>query len=263
MATVKAIWGVSSEFLLYHVPKPKGVFVAGAELEIEDVLDWNREKVAEFAIVPTDDGSLRNNGKEFLLPPATKQDLSDKFYKFHRDVVVIGEEPFSARTSTHVHINMQQSTDQQTKNFLFLYAIFEPLAFAFVGDQRQQNIHCVPLWYTHMPSYYKLNLPSIVSKWHKYTAFNLLPLSDKGTIEFRHLEGTSDVGRFSTWLSFIETLWYTAHKMKDFSVETLTDLTVLRSVEKQLRTPEFHHHCVNNPAFILEDNLLDVKLAFV
>ena len=263
MTTVKAMWGLSSEFLFAHVPKPKGVFVAGAELEVEDVQDWNRNGLAELQIQSTEDGSLRNNGKEFLLPPSTKPELLDRFYRFHRDVLMTGEEPFSARTSTHIHVNMQQSTDAQTKNFLLLYAIFEPLAFAFVGDQRQQNIHCVPLGYTHMPSYYKLNLTTIVSKWHKYTAFNLLPLVEKGTVEFRHLEGTADVGRFSTWLSFIEKLWYTAHKMKDFSVETLTDLTVLRSVEKQLRTPEFHRQCVNNPSFTLEDNLLDVKLAFV
>ena len=42
MATIKAMWGLSSEFLFAYVPKPKGVFVAGAELEVEDVHDWSR-----------------------------------------------------------------------------------------------------------------------------------------------------------------------------------------------------------------------------
>ena len=86
MATVKAMWGLSSEFLFAYVPKPKGVFVAGAELEVEDVHDWSRVGLAELQIQSTEDGSLRNNGKEFLLPPSTKPELLDRFYRFHRDV---------------------------------------------------------------------------------------------------------------------------------------------------------------------------------
>jgi len=263
MAVIKTMFGLNSEFLSSHVPRAKGFFVAGAELEIESVEDYNRSFLDDHSIVAEEDGSLRNSGKEFLLPPSKKNDLTKLFRAFHSDCVQVGPEPFTIRTSTHIHVNMMTSTDVQVRNLLLLYAIFEPLAFAYCGENRKQNIHCVPLNMTHMPILYKNGLQVIINKWHKYTAFNLIPLVDKGTIEFRHLYGTSSTVKFEAWLNFIETLWTTAHNMDMFGVEILLDLTFLKEVEKKLLTPVFVANCAYHPEFVLEDNLLDVKLAFI
>jgi len=263
MAVIKTMFGLDSSFLTNHVPRAKGFFVAGAELEIESVEDYDRDFLCDHNIVAEEDGSLRNSGKEFLLPPNKKEPLVKLFTNFHEDAVNVGPEPFSIRTSTHIHVNMMTSTDVQVKNLLLLYAIFEPLAFAYCGETRKQNIHCVPLNMTHMPNNYKYGLQSIINKWHKYTAFNLLPLVDKGTIEFRHLYGTADTNKFRTWLDFIETLWTTAHNMDQFNVDMLLDLAFLKGVQSKLMTPAFVANCSYHPEFSLEDNLLDVKLAFI
>lgn len=263
MAIIKTLFGLNSDFLNTHVPRPKGIFVAGAELEIESVQDWDRDFTCEHSIQVEEDGSLRNSGKEFLLPPNKKDALVKLFTKFHSDCVQVGEDPFSIRTSTHIHVNMMQSSEVQTKNLLLLYATFEPLAFAFCGEVRKQNIHCVPLNMTHMPANYKFSVQSIINKWHKYTAFNLIPLCEKGTVEFRHLIGTSDPVKFKLWLDFIEVLWTTAHTMEPFDTSILLDLTFLKGVHNKLITPAFVANCSYFPEFSLEDNLLDVKLAFI
>ena len=263
MATIKALFGLNSDFLNSHVSRSKGIFVAGAELEIENVENWDRDFTCANEINVEEDGSLRNNGKEFLLPPNRKDSLVKLFTKFHSDCVQVGENPFSIRTSTHVHVNMMTSTDIQTKNLLLLYAIFEPLAFAYCGEGRKQNIHCVPLNMTHMPANYKHGIQTIINKWHKYTAFNLIPLCEKGTVEFRHLVGTSNPVKFQLWLDFIEVLWTTAHTMAPFDIDILLDLTFLKGVQTKLMTPAFVANCSYHPEFSLEDNLLDVKLAFI
>ena len=240
------------------------VFVAGAELEIEAVQDYSHSFVEDNDITVELDGSLRNNGKEFLLPPNYKDDLIDVFKELHGNID-LGNEPFSNRTSTHIHVNCMHSSEHNVRTLLYLYAIFEPLAFAYVGEERKNNIHCMPLGSTHMPNYYGNSLEGLVGggKWHKYTAFNLLPLRELGTVEFRHLYGTNSVQKFAAWVDFIKTLWDNAHKLDKITAANLMDIGWLRDIQAQLLTGAFVAHCMDRPQFILEDNLLDVKLAFI
>lgn len=266
------MYGLSSGYLqesLIRQNKPPGFeqteFICGAELEVEGVVDFHSARMIEKNIGVTDDGSLRNNGREFLLPPATLED-SVELFKFTHQCLFFDEdsEPFSERTSVHVHVNCMFSSSQQIKNLLFLYAIFEPLAFAFAGQERADNIHCVPLNNTVMPSNYSLSLESLVDRWHKYTAFNLLPLRELGTVEFRHLGGTNDPVRYAAWLKFIKTLWVAAHKMEPVDKKMLLKPeAALAPLCSELMTPEFITNCLNRPYYRLEDNLLDVKLAFL
>lgn len=262
--TIQHQFGLSTIYLQRRGMDTSKDFIAGAELEIEAVQDFNNNWMEDNEINVEVDGSLRNNGKEFLLPPSYKEDLVDLFKTLH-GYVDLGSDPFSVRTSTHVHVNCIHSTENQVRALLFLYAIFEPLAFAYVGEERKNNIHCMPLGSTHMPNYYGNSLENLVGdgKWHKYTAFNLLPLRELGTVEFRHLGGTDDPERFRTWLDFIQTLWDNAHKVGQVTKAHLTDIQWLRDIQAQLLTKAFTDNCLERPQFILEDNLLDVKLAFI
>lgn len=272
MNNIQSMYGLSSGFLLEHLFRqnlsPEQInseFICGAELEIESVMDMRLAALTDKYIGVTEDGSLRNHGREFLLPPSTLEN-SVELFKFTHQCLFLGEEvePFSERTSVHVHVNCMHSTQQQIKNLLYLYAIFEPLAFAFAGQERADNIHCVPLNHTIMPSNYALSLESLIDRWHKYTAFNLLPLRELGTVEFRHLGGTNDPVRYAAWLKFIKTLWVAAHKIdKIDKVTLLKPAAVLTPLYNELATPEFMANCLTSHYFRLEDNLLDVKLAFL
>ena len=253
-------YDLDPSFIKSKAKDPYG-FCAGAELEIESCKDWSGAFLKEHGIVKIEDGSLRNNGFEFLLPPSNSEDLIYLFEKFHHQLEV-GENAFSFRTSTHVHVNMMFQTQEQCKSLLFLYSIFEPLAFSFVGSDRKSNIHCVPLNSTHMPSLYKRNLVDLRERWSKYTALNLIPLAELGTMEFRHLGGTGDVERFAAWIHFLERLWKEAMALGTFPRNLLLDLKYLQGVQDKLLTPEFRKNCLEPIDFELEQNLMDVKLAF-
>jgi hypothetical protein len=264
MITIQEEYGLSDGFLSSRNLAGSQECIAGAELEIESIRDFSSSWLADHGINVENDGSLRNGGKEFLLPPSTCKDLLILFKGIHSGILVKGRDPYSVRTSTHIHVNCLYSTPQQVKNLLLLYSIFEPLAFSYVGEERMNNIHCVPLNFTTIPNKYGLRLTQQVERWHKYTAFNLLPLRELGTVEFRHLGGTDDPEIFGTWLKFIETLWNVVHKeISDLGKNLLLDLKVLRSVQERLMTPDFIRLCSTKPDFVLENNLLDVKLAYL
>lgn len=262
MVTIQELYGLSEGFLLCHSVTKKKEFICGAELEIEDVRDYHAGHLEDNGVSVTEDGSLRNNGKEFLLAPSYLLSSVEKF-KYTHAKIKLGPNPFSARTSVHVHVNCMYSTVEQVRTLLLLYAIFEPLTFAYAGTERKNNIHCMPLNSTYMPNKYGNPIPDLVEGWHKYTAFNLCPLRELGTVEFRHLGGTADPVRYEEWLKFISTLWNAAHEIGSLTKEHLTDLVYLRKLCDQLMTVGFVNNCLERPSYDLEDNLLDVKLAYI
>jgi hypothetical protein len=155
----------------------------------------------------TDDGSLRNNGKEFLSGPKAKEDMLAGFRHLHTTIRVDQYPKFSDRTSIHVHANCQNLTTDQVVNIIKMYALYEEMFFYMCEPHRRHNIHCVPLTETYLPALYSTGLSNMLERWHKYTALNIKRLSDLGTIEFRHMEGHDDVNKLNNWLTIIENLF--------------------------------------------------------
>lgn len=196
-------------------------FLAGIECEIESVDHLNKH-IPEFNSEP--DGSLRNNGTEFISVPLERDKLLTSFKNLHAELVYHNKaEAFSPRTSTHVHINVRNLEPEQLRQLLLFYALFEDYFFAMVSPVRRNNIHCVPLHETTLPTRYGAPLKSLLNIWHKYTAFNLLPVSKQGTVEFRHLQGTDDAELLDRWLKTIENLWSLAQR------ETITADNILKT----------------------------------
>lgn len=231
-------------------------FLIGVECEIESVLstpDHTGFKVEK-------DGSLRNNGLEFISYPMNKDTFLKHFRQLH-DNLKLGDNPFSERTSTHVHVNVANIELMAAKNMVLLYALFEEFFFMAVKPERRENIHCVPLTETYMPSLYNKPMPHLVDKWHKYTALNLKRVADLGTIEFRHLHGTNNVKEVEEWLSTLENLWVLAQQ------ETINKTTLKQeNIEKW-----FAYIFKDSPKIlayrptlmnIIANNLIDVKLSF-
>lgn len=190
----------------------------GIEIEVENI-----EEVPSYLRLwsTVKDGSLRNNGREFVsLPiPASTASIALEWLK-HR-LEIKNNPEFTNRTSVHVHVNVSDMTKNQVKSFILTYLLFERVLYEFAGGNRFNNIFCVPL--SHAGYYKTLNylftfdkydddrfIYQLSDQWHKYTGCNLKTITDKGTIEFRHLPGTLDVEKISVWIGMIL-------KMKEYS----------------------------------------------
>lgn len=230
----------------------------GLECEIESVA--SRKNIGMFSA--TEDGSLRNSGIEFISKPLPVREAISQFKHLHATIQYKDRtEAFTSRTSTHVHINCRALSFEQTKNIALLYALYEECFFAMVNSDRRNNIHCVPLSETFLPVLYGKPLESLVARWHKYTALNLLPLAKYGTIEFRHLQGTDNAQLVEEWLITLQNLWSISQKIQ-ITPETLVDKNYLTAWFESI----FGHSArimSLRPALpqLMSNSLLDVKLS--
>lgn len=241
--------------------KPKE-FICGCEFEIESVKDWNPQVGVVFHI--ENDHSLRNSGKEFKTKPSTFDQAIDAFKLLHSNLS-LGKDPFSERTSIHVHVNVRDLSLKEVRRFILVYALLEPLFFEFVGEKRKGSIYCVPLSYTYLPSLYKKSVPELLDKWNnnKYTAFNILPIRNFGTVEFRHLYGTNDQATFYTWLSAIKELYeYVLNVQPEIDiVDILSSGEYVSNIAKVAVPSLANKMSSSHIEYITKDSLIDVKLS--
>lgn len=176
--------------------------ICGLELEIEG---WRGERDFE-GFNFTDDGSLRNNGIEAVSLP-TKMKFVPELLKSFFSTYSITEANYSERCSTHVHMNVQNFTLEQLATLCLTYQVVERLLFTYVDPIRSSNIFCVP-WFQAAG---RVDLANTITSgkwrdlqtWQKYTALNLLAVAQRGTVEYRHLEGTCDVQHILGWLNLL------------------------------------------------------------
>jgi len=243
-------------------------FICGTEYEIEDISHCtllNFNVGSDFPhwmgdVGAIKDGSLRNNGIEFITKPVTYEKSLELFTYLH-DNLVLGPNPYTARTSTHVHVNVSSMTKEQLKHFVLLYALFEPVFFEYAGPARLHNIHCVPLNYTLLPRQYAQSATALVDVWSKYTAFNMKPVKTQGTVEFRHLYGTGDKKVYRQWLLMLKELWEFAFtKDTDWLRNSLYAGSPPTNMLLKVMPSTLS---LNMSDADFTDSLIDVKLAFV
>lgn len=183
---VKDIWNIPSKELI------------GIEVEAEHVLSVPGLNQSVWTI--TEDGSLRNAGKEFITKPIEAHYAVAALHNLLGNCNFC----FSPRTSVHVHLNCQDLTTNQVLDILLLYCLYEKTLYRFVGRGRWKNIYCTPI--TECGLLGQIAAYGVKAPWEKYTGLNLLPLSQHGTIEFRHMHGTTDVKKLSVWIDLITRL---------------------------------------------------------
>lgn len=247
---------------LFGYEKPNHLLTAkaaifGLECEIESVGSIN---ISSGKIAHVEDGSLRNNGREFLTVPSNREEALELFHNIHAEVEFNRpEEKFSQRTSIHVHMNCLSLETVEISNIIRNYAMLEPLFFMMVDSERLHNIHCVPLSETFLPKFYSHDLKPLIKRWHKYTALNIKPLSDLGTIEFRHMHGHDDTVLLNEWLTVLENLFLYG---REFSAESLS----IDNVTK-LYTQIFGRTRINGMGgalpTLLSNNIIDLKKSLV
>ena len=248
-------------------------FICGTEYEIEDIKKcvFHGEGISISNLHDKDpywsgdigsmrDGSLRNNGAEFITKPVSYDRALVLFDEIHQGLT-LGPEPYTARTSIHVHVNVASMNSAQVKLLLHTYALLEPVFFHLAGAQRCHNIHCVPLTYTLMPTLYKDTLALIIERWSKYTALNLCPIRTQGTIEFRHMHGTGDKDLYRLWLTLLHELWTFAFTHPSMQLITWLKSGVSTKDICKLVLPSSSNMFLDQLDFT--SNRIDVKLGYL
>jgi Putative amidoligase enzyme len=218
----------------------------GIEVEIENIKNSVPANLAPYWAW-TEDGSLRNNGIEFVSKPLCGDEAIvalDALYKWLNKVGAT----CSPRTSVHMHVNMQDYTMETLWNILMLYIVYERVLYDFIGNDREKNNFCIPLYsyprtFDFISNFY-INPLTAVSSWLKYTGLNLKPLTNSsnkpgfGTIEFRHFSGSKDVLKVGTWVNIILSLVRTAteHSFEALSrsINTTSPHYLTQTVFKEL-----------------------------
>lgn len=214
-------------FIIKPAPPAQGSnpdLLMGLELEIEGCReegDWYVDNVIRAGFrVETDDslrgqnirrGGVRNevpgNAYEFITHPMTQSTMHHAINEFFRICGFTDERNYSDRTSIHVHVNCQDKTIDQVSSLALLYTVVERILFQFVGNNRDNNIYCIPWEGCRLNHDIVDRIASdpvtSLKRWQKYTALNLCPLVTYGTVEFRHMYGTADTDKLHAWLNII------------------------------------------------------------
>jgi hypothetical protein len=236
-------------------------FLASFECEVESVKTGAKSPIPAFKAVA--DGSLRNGGVEFCSVIAQPRAKAIESFKHLYANISLGEEPFSERTSTHVHVNVSNMDMAHARQMVLLYALFEEFFFAMVKPNRRDNIHCVPLTETYLPGKYHLNMAELVKHWHKYTALNLKRMPDLGSMEFRHMHGTKDPVEMDLWINVLENLFKLSQRV-EVNAETLSNKDTIREWFEAIFFPADNVMKLRPSLFdIIKNSLIDVKMSTV
>ena len=143
------------------------------------------------------DGSLRNNGMEFVSKPVVGHGID---YALHEidDLLTNYESDCesSIRTSIHVHVDMVEWRLRELFHLPALYALFENLFFSLHGMHRQNNPYCYKI----------VDLAPRSARIHgdmKYCALNLAPIEKQITVEFRHADFSKDLRKNRRWIQVV------------------------------------------------------------
>ena len=114
----------------------------------------------------------------------------------------------SHRTSTHVHLNMQDKTMRQVYTFAACFGMLENLLTAWCGEDRDGNLFCLrtcdakAVVFEHrrvlrggVPNY---------NDSHRSMALNFAALPRFGTLELRCMGGAEDATSVKKWLMILE-----------------------------------------------------------
>lgn len=231
----------------------------GMECEIESVRDHG--KAGDYGFNVTTDGSLRNDGFEYITRAITVPEAIVNFQKLHATLRFGVAPKFSPRTSIHVHANCANLSEDAVRNIVLLYALYEEAFFLMCEADRRDNIHCTPLTETFLPNVYSAGLSTMIAKWHKYTALNLKPLTKQGTIEFRHMQGHNDSMLLAEWLTIIKNLFEVSNRYR--VDQNLFGESRMESVYNQIFGQSRIGGMYKMVRSMMSNQILDLKLAVI
>lgn len=177
--------------------------LVGVEVEVE-----NYDGSYPSIWMAVDDNSLRNNGKEFITPLGTRAYQMTNYLNRLFGYAANDGWTVSDRTSIHVHINVCNMTIEEVNSFIILYSLVEDSLFKYAGDFRYHNIFCVPM--AEQLRKECDSFESFLENSSKYSALNTKSVSEKGTVEFRHMHTKYDTVHVNRWIIMLCLLRYYA-----------------------------------------------------
>jgi hypothetical protein len=212
---------------------PSNDFI-GLEIELEGFPRINKVGFDSAFWRVIEDGSLRDNGREFLfsMPLCGADILSalDYFDHWVKQYTKIDAAPsVSDRTSIHVHLDIRDFDLRQLNSLNLLYVAFEKMLFQYCGKDRELSNYCIPLYRDYQsPMRFSKIKKSVTDKrvevnsvlaHEKYSAYNTHSVLNLGTVEFRQHPGTFNIERMAEWIGIILSLKKAARDF-DISIDT-------------------------------------------
>lgn len=183
-------------------------FYMGIELELENVSgEYNNMLYSDNAKWSLhDDASLRN-GIEFVsIAPLAGDQLTQALDQFYDGVHSYSAGP---RTSTHIHVNITDVTDDVVKSMFFLMYFLEEGVYALTEESRKWAGYSMALREMAPSRIRNILQPFTASVWRnachggrnseRYYGFNI-NWARHGTVEFRYFPGGPSREELEYWL---------------------------------------------------------------
>jgi hypothetical protein len=192
--------------------KPLNGCLFGVEVEVEGA--GLPRKVAGFNVVQ--EGSLRavdgEEGKEYVFQHPMPYELA--IDALEGLAIKLADAPivqFSNRTSIHVHVNVTDLTVSEWFTFLFLWVVYEDAFINFCGNERKGNLFCLSSRDAEgmMFALEDFALTGNINNLNdevRYSAVNTAATNKYGSVEFRSMRGTMDLGVLGSWLDALKRL---------------------------------------------------------
>lgn len=188
-----------------------------------------------------EEGSLKDNGAEYAF--ATPLFGVDAYSALEWLVshAKSSEWKCTKRTGIHVHIDVRDLSVSQLAGMCILYAAVEPILYHWIGEGRASSHFCIPLYRADEALLTACNIIRSAFRdekedghtaleaaegFQRYAGFNLQALHKFGSIEFRQLQTTHDVGRIVDWINMVMSLKAAAFKLPQ------SDGAVVRMIQR-------------------------------
>jgi len=210
----------------------------GIEMELEN--KKSRESWPMFTRWRMEgDGSLRGNSAEYVLSnPIHVSEVAAELETFYSGFEERSIDEESLRTSTHVHLNMQEASVNEVVNTSILYWLFEEELLKYCGESRTGNLFCLslkdaegylPIFESALRQYFHNNkkveqFSYTLGDFVRYSSLNLASLSKYGTMEFRGMRGYPPIRVLKKWIN-------TLISLRDFALTFATPMDMLSYID--------------------------------
>jgi len=218
--TVRSRYGKSRPPRYCHkVKEAVGNHWFGIEVEVENLPERIEVLTGEDNARPTawysaiklgglwdsvEDNSLRNGGREFVSAILHSSMVDKAINQLYDNLPKVTD--FSNRAGIHIHTDFTERTLADVLKFLVVYMSIEEILFTIVAPHRHNNTFCVPVVSCNNSKDMLMLGSTDREVVTKYSALNICPLWQKGTIEFRHFQSTGDRTELRLWVSIIEAM---------------------------------------------------------
>lgn len=203
---------------IFAMPRPSNnLAIADAKVGIEiEFQNWNGINGTSYWNNHPD-GSLRNNGQEFVTRGGLiGEEIEAALEEFANVAEEHSWEEGTPYAGIHIHVDCTDFDLEQghLATFTSLYMLVEHALFAFAGEWRRSCGFCEAFEDSDADFHHLSRalfdkegsaLRAVLQgdRLQKYSALNLLSLNKYGTVEFRALPTTFDIERIKDWINFI------------------------------------------------------------